>query len=263
MTSDAFESPKLLIEEARENLKDLHSRCKAFLDSNPYTEIQEIDRETGDKLYKLRLTTKPPGRLRTRTSSIVNDLRHALDQAVVASAKQLGITRFDRIYFPFAASPRDLQDIFRKTGRCKDVPVEIRPLLCTFEPYPRSDGHKGGDDLLRALGTISGPNKHQVILAIGLNIAGVRIHRLEGQFVTGVLGWDDTKGDLTIARCRADGDVKYNLTVPFYVAFGDIPIIGRQELLPILNHLGRKVESIVMAIEVETARLLTSHPIQT
>ena len=89
MAHDPFESPKLLIDAAREDLQDLEARCKAFFHSKPYTEVQEIERETGNKLFRLRLVRKPPGRLRTRASSIVNDLRHALDQAVVASAKEL------------------------------------------------------------------------------------------------------------------------------------------------------------------------------
>lgn len=164
---DPFYGPKLLLAEgASVHLAEFDQLTAEFFGSYPYTPLAEIDPETGHKVHKRRAIREPPERLRYLAYSTVNDLRNALDQAVCASATMINKATAKDAYFPFGESPADVDG---KLGNKQyaDVPETLKPFLRSLQSYPTSSAYEGGNDLLRALGKIANPNKHQIPLSLG------------------------------------------------------------------------------------------------
>lgn len=254
---DPFESPKLLIEGAQENIADFQARSDAFFGGNPTARVEEIDRSTGEKLIKLRITAALPGRLRVKASDALNNLRHALDQAVCASSVALRGKAATQAYFPFGRSPDDVADIL-KSSRYSHVPAELHALLVGFEPYPPGADHAGGDELLREFGRISGPNKHQSLLKVGADLNSIHIGalRLSGQVSIPNPVFDSSKNELIFARLGPTGRIDYDIGLPFFVAFNAPGPLNGKPVATYLRLLAGKVEGIVLAVEAETARIL-------
>jgi hypothetical protein len=83
--ADAFRSPKLLLDRAREHIADFARQERAFFDQKPYTAFTELEPDTGFEIHKLKFTGNPPDRLAVIGSEALSHIRHVLDQSVVAS----------------------------------------------------------------------------------------------------------------------------------------------------------------------------------
>jgi hypothetical protein len=210
-------------------------------------------------VHKWKATAQPPARLRYVTYSAVNDLRNALDQSVCASASAIKHTTVSDAYFPFAENPNDLDGMLW-SKRYSDIRDSLKPFLRSLQPYPTSNAYEGGDDLLRALGKIANPNKHQIPLAIGAR-------NLEGSYaikdVTSTMlidfgdpYWDNTKNEFVIAKTAPNGTFEYNLAMPLYIAFGEVGALTGHPVSAFLRELAAKVDSVIRGFEAETERIL-------
>src|SRR5687768_11897467 len=128
MAKDPFESPKLTLEEARANIDDVKAQIDAYFASDMEAVFVELDPETGEKLYKAKIIAEIPGAVRTRASSAISHLRHALDQACYAAAVVLapGGGR-SQTNFVFADDPDNLEVLFVKAA--KHIPSILHPVL--------------------------------------------------------------------------------------------------------------------------------------
>ncbi len=79
MSNDLFESPNLLIDRAREHIDELEATIKVFFDRKPYAHVIDLDRKSGQKVYKIRLTANLPGRCRAVLKDVTSNLRDALE----------------------------------------------------------------------------------------------------------------------------------------------------------------------------------------
>src|ERR1700730_3652046 len=247
MRIDYFEHSKLLVGNAREHLHHLIVEAKAFFDRNTYAVVTDTDSDTGEKIYKARFTFRLPGKLPVIVFDILSNLRAALDQALCASMLALDVKgiRLDKIHFPFANAPGKLDDAIR--GRCKNVPPEIVTVMRSFVPY------KVGNDLLWGLNRHSATKRHQRLVAIGASSDSMFIHEMFASdtaisFPDPAI-WDGVKNELVFARVAADAELKYDIELSFYIAFGDIDVVRAQPIIPTLDNLARMVTSIVLAIE--------------
>ena len=84
---EPFESPKLLIESAKESIPQFDVACKSFLERSTYDVTDHFNPNTGETTRKLRFHHRIPGGLRVFASRILNDLRHALTKARPAMAR--------------------------------------------------------------------------------------------------------------------------------------------------------------------------------
>jgi hypothetical protein len=80
-----FESPKLLIDDAKVSIVNFKAVCETFIQNCTYDVVDHLDPNSGEKIVKLRFHNRIPPKMRVPVSGIVNDLRHSLDQAVVGS----------------------------------------------------------------------------------------------------------------------------------------------------------------------------------
>lgn len=78
---EPFESPRELINGAKERLAELETICKTIGETRDYKIITHTDPKTQKKVVKIRLEHKLPPKIRRLASSIVKELRISLDQA--------------------------------------------------------------------------------------------------------------------------------------------------------------------------------------
>ncbi|RWP66251.1 hypothetical protein [Mesorhizobium sp.] len=248
---DPFESPLFLIARTKENLSELDAACNALFDGDCSASVVDIDPKTGNKTFKLKFTRKIPGRIRHIAATALSDLRHALDQASVASVKAITKEEPDLLYFPFAANPNDLVGRLRKS-----FPDEIHPTFLWCTPYPTGEGYKGGNDLLAQFSKASGPNKHQITCKIGGHISTFRSDSFRAIGTVSEIrippAWDIDENELVIGTTTPWGYIEYNFQMSFYVALAEAGQLTGQPASPALHTLLDTVENIVTALRTDT-----------
>jgi len=244
-----FESPKLLIECAPENIDRLDKYCHEYFSGSPYEVVEKIDHMTKAKTCCFRFQKKLPSKIRTVSHSILNDLRHALDQAVCESVIVLGNKNAKETYFPFARDISDLPERMNKA--CKKVHPEIQEYLKNLRPY------NDGDAILWSLSRHSGPNKHQRIIQIGIT-KGLEGYEIVDSRYTFIINprWLDETNELEFAKIGYGGHLKFNYKFVFGIVFGDIEVIGGDCVLDTFRTYFSKVQEIVSEIELKTMRIL-------
>jgi hypothetical protein len=262
-TNDPFESPNILIEAAKENIDNTRNELDLYFSEDIHVGYFEIDKNTNESVHKIRIIRKLPSRIRAQSSSVIINLRHALDQACFASSKILSIRSKDT-YFPFASSPVDLEAAF--LGRAKDIPVQIRPYLRSLQPYPPGD-HAGGDHQLRALGYLSGPAKHQVLLDVtpagsAIVLDGekqfIRVTAPYGRTIGGNIKldpkWLEGTNEFEMLRIPSGNHLSVNFTIQFCVTFRNEESVKGANAMDVLEILYEKISKIVAGIESETMK---------
>lgn len=252
LEDDPFESPKLLLARADENLAELDQRIRAFLERKPWAHVTDQDPKTGWDRYKIRLNAKLPGGLRAVFGDAIGNLRHTLDQAVCAASAALGVTDLKNVYFPVSDTPEGLESVIKT--RCRKVPRELLPYLRSLKPYRRPA------NFYWAISKLAAANKH-VMLAPMLvaSSGGVGIHG--GARGLGVDWmpqgtWDSTKNELTVALVRPGVKPNYNLSIRLEVHLDDPGGILSGPALPLLSLMYGNVAGALSGIEEETARIL-------
>jgi hypothetical protein len=157
---DEFESCLALQEAAAESCGQFIALLLAEYGATKLQYVVDNDWHPGWMVWRFSTTARPSIKLRKLAYNVLSDCRHALDQAVVASSRCLGTDRKkSKIYFPFAKDEADFDSLYDlKNGRCRDTAQALIPELKSLRPW------WGGDNQLRTLGKLSGPNKHQVII---------------------------------------------------------------------------------------------------
>lgn len=251
---EPFESPKSLIQAANDAIAKLDDECTKFLDSCTYETVQRVEPSSGHILIAWRFHQRLPPYIRTIASSIVNDLRHALDQTVADAAVQLGRPNGKGVYFPFARTPADLDLEFKH--RCRGVHVDLTAFI------RRYNVHAGGDDFLYSFGALSGPNKHQRILRLSrssnagiLTVDDQNPLLIEGLIELGGNKWNELRNEIQIAKIAANGCYVANFSPQLEIVLGagDPPLSGKATIT--LQAASDKIEKIVLEIEAETGQI--------
>lgn len=255
-STDPFVSPKLLLARAEEHIQSLHHDWGHFHERCFGIPFEVFDAEKSQRVLKFRICPDVPPRLSVLASDALNNLRHALDQAVNCAAAELGSTKRNN-YFPFAKSASELDGLIKKN--CPTVQPELLATLKGFQPY------QGGDDVLYALAKLAGPNKHQLLLDLQPHMPSLVIdtrfggwfRRVAGPGTMGILAWDSEKQELEAARVWGSGSFQYDyMTRPaFYVAIGGTDASRGQPAAAFLDAVASKVDGIVRVLEAETVRL--------
>ncbi|HXQ15623.1 MAG TPA: hypothetical protein VN814_13465 [Caulobacteraceae bacterium] len=257
MDDDPFESPKLLLDRAKEHLADFAKRESAFFDRQPYTQFIDKEANPGWDTYVIRFTAKVPGSLATVCADVVNNLRHSLDQALCASVLALTGKMPRDTYFPFGENAEDLER--RIANVCKRVAPEVVNFIRGLHP------HRGANtpNLLWAMNKISGANKHRVLSPMATSSTGVvQVKSFEGFGTTGVpLGkWNSEKNELEAAMLRPGIKPNYSLQFSMFVALYNEDSQLSGPAAGILSLMGGFTKEALDGIESETHKLLGSRP---
>jgi hypothetical protein len=248
--ADIFYSCRRKLARAKEHLVDLEREVVDFQLSNPYTRVTELDPDAADHyIHKVKLTKFLPPSISDITADIVGNLRNSLDNAGYAIAVASGLSNPKFTNFPFAGS---IDHMPNALGRSKDLPPQIQSLFCGFQPYP------GGDDLLWALNEICVTDKHKLLIPIGTGSTnlGMHVEALGYIKMPQTPMWDRTKNEMELVTVGPETEqFNYNFHFRIFVAFNNIRVVDGEPVLGVLYALGRKVESILMAIEAESRRI--------
>ena len=250
-----FESPMLLIEGAKTSLVNFESCCNAFIQNCTYDTIRYKDPKSGDKVVKLRFHHRMPPKLRLSAYRILNDLRHALDQAVCDGAISLGRANAKDVYFPIGRTSQDFDREISK--KCKNVHPNLIAFIKTCRPY------EGGDDLLYALSRLAGPNKHQRIVGMSINHTGLQLELTSNAFIPHAdlrplrpNQWNELRNELEFMRTGPGAQGHIDPVPVLQIVLGDGAPPLSEPAFTSLNTLASKVETIVLGFEAETARIL-------
>jgi len=251
-SDDPFESPKLLLESARSDLQDFSQGCDSFLACCFGVPVQKYDKVNKQNIVKYQVKQRIPGRLRVTASNIINNLRHALDQAINCAAIELGATKRNN-YFPFAKNIDEFERAIK--DKCRSVHPALLPLIRSFKPY------KDGDELLYLLTRLAGANKHQVMLRVDMNLTHFVMNDLIYQFAgpgaCGFIDWDPKRQEIEIARIQNGGLIKCNPKgrLPLFVSFGEEEVNSSVPASVFLSSILPKIEIIINSVEAETYRI--------
>ena len=199
----------------------------------------------------MKLAKPVPENLQGIASDAVCNLRSALDQCSYAVCKAAGGKGKDT-YFPFGDTAAEVKS--RHAQGSNEIPPEIFAVMEGFKPY------QGGDDLLWALNKLSNANKHRILVPV----AAMTGHIQAIDFSSTGDGpariamnpeWDSEKNEIELGRVGPNEKFKLNMEIAFYVTFGEVAVLAREEAGTVLNTLSGKVESILMAVEAEGRRI--------
>ena len=246
---DRFESPKALLSWAYEDIQRFKELEGLFFDNEPYERIVEFDEEMGRDAHRIRFVKAVPDEMRKLASHIINDLRHSLDQAFVIAARHFGWEPSKKqtfIYFPWATCRSDLE------GRLRLIPKEIHGILFEAQPYPAQGDSTGGNDAIRQLGTIAGPNKHEAVLTSHASamLAEMKINWNADWRVPFVEKmWDGAKDQLTYGYFPVGTQGDYNVELAFQVSFREMPGFEQHPASHLFDYWGSYANHFVERFE--------------
>jgi hypothetical protein len=264
MTSP-FDSPREVLGWAREGISELDASCRAFLNTENYRSVREIDPETGQELFKVVCIAEMPVAIRRKATESLSNIRNAFDQALFAACCAIGKHPKESIYFPWAESPVDLEHRLgaknSKPGKIPKIPPELWPKLRSFEPYRRGDTYSGGEDGIRALAQIAN-RKHTVRLNFSANVTqvqlGIYIDVLtEGQSYEnpGNPTWDSVKNEIVLARYTPGAKCETKCSLHLYVAFDESAPLKGAPALDALDAFATKAQSVIDGLERTAAEI--------
>jgi hypothetical protein len=250
MTTSPFSSSRQKLARAEKHFAELKDRIWDFVNAHPYEQIVEPHTEKGDGfvVHKVRLTKQIPDDIVDAVGDILGNLRSSLDHACFTLAVAGGNPDPQNAAFPFGET---VENMVNALGRCKDVPKEIHPLFCGFQP------HKGGNNLLWALNKLCNADKHRRVTAIGSGVVRHSV-QLSG---TGFFSmpdphvWDRAKNEMELITLGPGAQFDYDLQFTIFVAFNEVEFVDGKPVLQTLFTIGGRVESILTSIEAEAKRL--------
>lgn len=249
---DPFYSSKYHIRRAKKHADSFKALLQGFAELRPYRRVVEYDAETGEDVYKVKLTQPVPEDLSGIAFDTANNLRSALDNAVFTLTKsQVG----EYVGFPIrkdsVSFENGLKRYCTKNGR-DVVPPELQNLIRTFKPY------KGGNHLLWAMDVLCNTNKHAVVCPAMTRLTWANLNMVsssEGVIKLYMPFWDHAKEEMIYDRSPHGTENKTQFHVAPFIAIGDIPFLSSKPAIAVLYEFIREVEGIVVALEAECARI--------
>lgn len=247
-----LKSASEILDDASAQIEEFERQVASFFDSQPYQRVVEHDAKTRSDTHKIKLTREIPGQFRSNARHIASDIRSSLDHIGYASAIATGKSNPRKTHFPFARSAGEAGNV--KKRNCKDLPNEIFDVFWSFQPY------LGGDDTLWALNEIANCNKHRSVVPVGHGLSG-------GQMMTNFScdgmchemafppNWDAEKNEAILCVVDSTANTNYNLQLGFDICFGDIDVLRRQPVIPVLKYLRDIARNIVHAADSEGVRI--------
>lgn len=173
---DPLLGPKLKLEWAKRHINELKATIGEFFESEPYELVHEVDSQTGENVYRLRVHKSVPVELSAILGDAVHNLRAALDQLVCTLIRLNSNFPKGMQGFPIATSGEDYESFVRK--RIAGVSTKVERLIFRLKPY------RGGNRRLWLLHQLDILDKHDGILPVSAAHAMTLIrYTMPGMFV--------------------------------------------------------------------------------
>ncbi|GAB3416230.1 hypothetical protein NX774_10400 [Massilia agilis] len=247
-----LDSAKSMLERAQVHSTTFKDAVMAFLDSDPFVQVNELDPESNEWVTKLKLVKAAPNDLNHIAADALVNMRSALDQAGYAVATAAGGKGRDT-YFPFGDNEAEVRS--RDRSGSKEIPKQIFDLMVSFKPY------RGGDDFLWAMNKLCNGNKHRLLNAMASMSNSYRLsfvgNKGTGSYQLRIPRWDYTKNELELSRISPGktDDYQIKMDVRTLVAFCEPEIVVGHPAEGVLNLLADKVGTIISAVDAEAIRI--------
>ena len=241
-----FDSPKILLREANSHIEKIDIIISEFFTDCEAISFVDIEPDTGNKLFKFRFSkTKVPDRVNYLANTVINDLRHSLDQAACTAFSILtGNTPPKTLYFPITDNLADLNGRLRK-----DFPESLHEAFRVIAPY------RTGNDIICLLAKTA-QEKHVSICDISGFIGG---SSGKTGMATGIINmvippvWDFTNNEVLVAKTTPDGVFEAEFAYSPEITFKNTRHIDGQPIIPFLR---AAFEATSMAINVIEAAVI-------
>lgn len=253
--SERLIGPRTKFERAKEHFDQLHSEIRAFFDREPYKVVSEVNPETGDEVYRVRVVEQPPPRFAAMVGDIVHNLRSSLDLLAWQLVEAGGGSPGDQTMFPI----RKTRQAFETAGlaQVKGASREAIRVLSALKPYD------GGNAALWRLHRLDANDKQRLLTVVGAAYKSFRLSfDLPWVFPgntepTRVPGLDLIPADRLFplvdgeevfglpATTFADTPLNPKMQFTFHIAISDGEVVHGDPLIPTLNDLGRAVDEII------------------
>jgi hypothetical protein len=245
MVADPFAGPRARIRSARLHIQTLKTQEQAFFGSGAFQWHQE--QVSGVWINKIVQTQDLPEAIAFAAWDGIQNLRASLDLAVCATAVAAGDENLKNTYFHFASSEAEWEKSFK--GRTKAAPAFAVDVMRGFKPWG------SGNDPLYALAKVSAVERHQLVRPMLLenNSIVLRANVVmngPGPMRLGTRGWDSVRRELVIS------ETGYPVPIPMegyafttFLAFGDLDLVARKPIIPILDSLANVCGEVIDALE--------------
>ena len=220
--------------------------------------LVEVDPNTGEKVFKVRLNGMIHPRINVRIFNIATELRAALDHAVYAASVALGKHPSPtKTAFPFQD---ELSGLTREMERrCEDVPIDIQTVLWNLQPY------KAGNEALWRLNKLRNFKDHRRLIIPVVetvqNRLKVHITRHPGETSEPNLIFPPSQegsaeNEFIFLRLPSGFDAQYNLDLAFQIVFGEVPHLEGRNVVALLRQSAQAVDDAIRALENKTLEIL-------
>jgi hypothetical protein len=253
--SHPSDGPRIKIQRAKKHIYELDAEVRAFLGTNPYRVFTEDEADTGDKVWRVKVSKQPPPRWSAIVGDAVHNLRSSLDLLVNQLVLANGHDATDETAFPIGWTGKDYET---KAARItKGISDTAKDMIAALKPY------KGGNDALWRLHRLDIADKHRLLLAVGATHRNVilpspAVGGMPAGAMSIALGVADRQFPLKdrteifrVAKAaRREGDQDYDdLKFTFEVALNEPGVIEGEAALPALHELSDLAQGIVAAFD--------------
>jgi hypothetical protein len=160
--------PHIKVERAKEHARQLQSEIEAFLARKPYQLIVESDPDSGDNIYRVKVSEQPPARWGTIIGDVVHNLRTALDYLAYLLVVANGHTPGKDTYFPICNSKETFEAVGLKR-MIKDASPEAKRRIASLRPY------REGNKTLWVIHELDISDKHHLLVTVGSALKNVTL----------------------------------------------------------------------------------------
>ena len=249
---DVFSTATDSVDWAHEAIDQFQSEFAAFVaDGDNCHFFVDFDEKTGEHIYKFKIFKPAPSRMRKLATEAIAHSKNSFDQSNFAAISCFRVVK-KSVYFPWATTPTDLDRLLIE----RDIPEKLWPAFRVQEPYPRSNEHPGGDDLIRNLATIAN-RKH----TIGLSFATVVPSRFLGKAVINLApgehvkinpsAWSPVNNEVEIVRWigRSPLKVYEGSGVTVHIGFDEPTLPKTMDVAFGLTEFAGRAESFLKAVK--------------
>jgi len=207
----SLDGPLAKLNRAGEHLKALYQTVRRLQDGEGYAAVLEIDPETGDHLWRMKVDPAAPMRLGVLVGDVAHNLRSCLDHLAWQLALITKPNPYDLTEFPIYRDAGPGGNCYEPRGREKirDVPEEAEKLIESIQPYHRANPFESP---LWILHHVNIRDKHRLLFKTFAKRGGLILH------------WDSAPqarsdiGHITINGTGAADDGDVLLRVPSHIA---------------------------------------------
>jgi hypothetical protein len=230
MTIHPLQGVRIKIDRAKKHLADLVSEFGTFGKEDPYPVVREIEPDSGDEVYRVRIKRYIPPEWAGSIGDVIHCLRSAYDHLAVALVVANGKdskTAIAETEFPVSSSKEAFHT--KKVSRASDEAIRAIERL---EPYKGGKGHA-----IWQIHKLDILDKHRVLIPVGMSYRGpiigmrmdvpwsdkpVEFPSFQINAAEKVFPLEDGTELLRVrAAARNTPNVKNNYQFPFEIAFDE------------------------------------------